>query len=412
MFKKFLTLLTLSIFSLVGCGDGGDGTAATATGIFKDATTAGLTYSSGAQSGITGTDGSFTYEVGKTVTFTIGAITVGTANGSPVVTPVDLVTGGDTSNVAVLNIVRVLNLLDSDGITSNGIQISSDMRTEAEYWTALDLSTPLDLTTVTTTQNLTAMQTAADVVTGETHALMGEAAAQTHIETTLACAYAGAFSGSWSGSGDAGYFAFLVDATNNNVVGSAVIISSTGVDIANMSLAQKTWHIVGTTPLGFEQDPSFVSGTTTPSTGIFSTVDTTYTGQFNSVNSVSGTYTFSGGTTGSGTYSGSRVGGSSTAKHRVTGAYIGVDTGVFAMDIDASGVLTGVGASSSDGRSFSISGTYDSDIKELSGTTSGGGSFYGLYDPATGLVTSGTWSPNQINNTDGGTVSGSGCQLN
>lgn len=55
-----------------GGGSGGSGTSL-ATGYFKDSNTQGLRYVAGGQAGVTGADGSFTYEVGRPVSFYIGS---------------------------------------------------------------------------------------------------------------------------------------------------------------------------------------------------------------------------------------------------------------------------------------------------------------------------------------------------
>jgi len=77
MKRKLINFVsTALLLALAACGGGGGGgTAAvngggTALGLFLDAPVGGMTYTSGATTGTTGADGSFTYEIGKTVTFT------------------------------------------------------------------------------------------------------------------------------------------------------------------------------------------------------------------------------------------------------------------------------------------------------------------------------------------------------
>ncbi|MEW8431145.1 MAG: hypothetical protein G8D61_15610, partial [gamma proteobacterium symbiont of Ctena orbiculata] len=86
-----------SIFLLAACGGGGGGggssTPTTATGVFKDNNVSGLTFTSGEQSGTTGSDGGFTFEVGQLVSFNLGNVTLGSATGMSVITPIDLVPG-------------------------------------------------------------------------------------------------------------------------------------------------------------------------------------------------------------------------------------------------------------------------------------------------------------------------------
>jgi hypothetical protein len=96
------------LFALVGlsaCGGGGSSettpttpttptpptTPTSATGKFVDAPVEGLKYVSGGQSGFTGANGEFTYEIGQSVTFSVGGVVVGQAPGASVITPIELV---------------------------------------------------------------------------------------------------------------------------------------------------------------------------------------------------------------------------------------------------------------------------------------------------------------------------------
>ena len=113
-YVKVLQLFLVFIVSttLINCGGGGSSsstpTATTATGYFIDSPVEGLTYVSGGQSGTTDASGKFTYEVGKTVKFSVGAISLGEVSAKGKMTPVDLVANADASNTNVLNISRFL----------------------------------------------------------------------------------------------------------------------------------------------------------------------------------------------------------------------------------------------------------------------------------------------------------------
>ncbi len=132
------TILTIVVSVLLsscngsGAGPGAGQSAAasgsgTATGVFLDSAVQGLTYKSGTISGVTGADGSFKYEVGKSVQFSIGGIVLGTTMGKAVITPINLVKAGDVSNPTVVNIARFLQTIDDDGNPSNGIQIPAEL---------------------------------------------------------------------------------------------------------------------------------------------------------------------------------------------------------------------------------------------------------------------------------------------
>ncbi|MRS02718.1 hypothetical protein EG832_05775 [bacterium] len=134
--RKFIVgLLLFSTAALSACGGSGNGgTAATetATGSFIDAPVQGITYESGSQRGVTGADGSFTYEVGKTVKFTIGDIVLGEATGQPVLTPVDLApAGSDETTPEVLARVQLLMSLSSTDPAEGKITIPPDVLTAA-----------------------------------------------------------------------------------------------------------------------------------------------------------------------------------------------------------------------------------------------------------------------------------------
>ncbi len=380
MFKKYILTISITL-TLVACGGGGgNGGVTTEIGQFKDSNIAGASYVSGGQSGITGSDGSFTYEVGNTVTFSIGGITIGTSNGKSIVTPVDLVSGGRSSSVEVQNIVRLLMMLDDDGDPSNGINISSSVLTIAENWPQVDFSAA-DLAA-----ELTSIISDAASADGGVHTLPDASTAQAHLEATLLCSYAGAYKGTYSG-GDNGNFGFLIDASNGNVAGVAYSIPD-----------DEYVHLSGTTPISYDQNVTFVSGDTT--TGA------TFSGQFTSVNGVTGSWQ-NPLLSISGNFSGSRIGGATDAKYRFTGNYIGNDFGLFSFDVNSSNNVTGIAYNVTGDELFTVSGTISGTT--LTATASDGTAITGTLNTATGDL-SGTWN----DSTEGlsGTFSGSGCQLN
>jgi len=381
MFIKSILAILVAL-SIGACGGGSNSSdeVATATGQFKDSNTTGISYLSGGQSGVTGLDGSFTYEVGKTVTFSIGGVTLGTSNGKSIVTPVDLVSGGSSSSVAVQNIVRFIIMLDDDGDPSNGIIISSSIQAIAKTWTQIDFSAA-DLSA-----ELASIISDATSVDSRTHRLPGASTAKVHLETTLLCSYAGAFKGTFTGD-DNGNFGVLIDASNGKVAG-----------VAYSSQYDEYMGIRGTTPISYDQNVTFVSGNTT--TGA------TFSGQFTSVNVVTGTWQNSS-TSGSGTISGSRVGGAIDATYRFTGNYTGNDLGLFSLDVNSSNNVTGVSYSIANDELLTVSGTVSG--ATLTATASDGTIITGALNTETGGL-SGTWD--SLAEGLSGSFSGSGCQLN
>lgn len=141
------TMVAAAIAALmVACGGGGgDGggsgaPAGTETGVFTDGPVGGVAYTtSGGHEGTTNAAGEFSYNPGETVTFSIGATTLGTATASATVTPIELAgTGADAAN-RVTNMLVLLQSVDADGDASNGITITPATITAAEGAAALDL---------------------------------------------------------------------------------------------------------------------------------------------------------------------------------------------------------------------------------------------------------------------------------
>lgn len=310
----------LGLASIIGSGGGGGGgiiAPATDIGVFKDSNVYGIEYTSGDQSGITAADGSFTYEVGENVTFSVGGVTVGTASGQAVITPIDLVAGASSTTTQVQNIVRFLLMLDRDGDPSNGIRITAAVRAMAANWTQVDFTTNDLMNEVASIIN------DANAADGNMlHVLPSAMAAQAHLESTLLCTHAGAYTGLYSGS-DNGAFGILVDAQTGLVSGVAV---SSIFDDELIGLS-------GSVGIAFDNDANFIAGQTTD--------DARFQGSFSGVDDVSGTWNENG-AAGGGTFDGSRIGGVADAEFRFTGIFSGDASGLFSFDIDANGDVTGI----------------------------------------------------------------------
>ena len=120
-----LLWLIVPLFAACGGGGGGGGPVIqppppTEIGVFIDSPVEGLAYQSGSNtSGTTNAEGVFVYEVGATLSFSIGGVELGTLpNGKSLVTPYDF---GDAAE----NIARLLQTLDADGDHLNGIDLSA-----------------------------------------------------------------------------------------------------------------------------------------------------------------------------------------------------------------------------------------------------------------------------------------------
>ena len=131
MFKRYwVILLALPVFA--ACSADGDLGAPpdsgpppplppiTLVGVFIDSPVEGLGYRSGGSNpGTTDAEGMFVYEVGQTLSFSVGGVQLGTLpDGQSLVTPYDF---GDAAE----NIARLLQTLDADGNHLNGIDLTS-----------------------------------------------------------------------------------------------------------------------------------------------------------------------------------------------------------------------------------------------------------------------------------------------
>jgi hypothetical protein len=162
------------------------------TGVFRSDTVIGLGYVSGTHHGLTDNSGGFTYEQGQGISFSVGAVNIGTLpTAKALVTPVDLVTHGTGTSNRVLNVERFLMMLDQDGNANNGIQISAAVTAAAAGWAPVDFDTA-DLPT--TLAPLIQQASAAD---GVSHVLPDAATAQAHLRTAFFCTRSGDYQGTY-----------------------------------------------------------------------------------------------------------------------------------------------------------------------------------------------------------------------
>lgn len=130
MYKK--TALCLAIVIMISaCGDDSDDDANKAAdpsrkGVILDSAISNMRYKIGASSlAITDTSGQFNYKIGDKVTFYLcGDNTLPIIDASEIVLPINLAGEKSLSTQRTRNIARLLQSLDKDGVTSNGIQIA------------------------------------------------------------------------------------------------------------------------------------------------------------------------------------------------------------------------------------------------------------------------------------------------
>ena len=334
-----------------GCGGDTQPTARTAVGQFKDANVAGLHYASGGQSGVTISEGRFTYEVGETVTFSLGGVVLGEAESKSVVTPIDLVKQGSSSSAPVLNVVQILLLLDEDGDPFNGISIPEEVREFAREEVFVRLfsgSSNFQQTLQRVRSELRERFRAY-----ESAEIPGSAHAKGHLESTLRCSYSGAYVGTYRGT-DRGNFGILVDANSGTVSG-----------IAYSTENDEYLSLAGTRSVSYDQNAAFASGNTNQGTE--------FDGRFTSVDTVEGQWRYRPDPSIGGSFSGERIGGKQYATYRATGAWRtngDFDHGVFTFDVDDSGRVTGFSCNIANDTSRSVNGSLSGTV--ISATTDEG----------------------------------------
>ncbi|MGJ8681298.1 DM13 domain-containing protein [Paraglaciecola sp.] len=101
------------------------------TGIFIDSAVQGLNYSTQTQSGTTDEEGTFSYIQGEKVRFSIGDVSFPETNAKATLSPLDVFGVTDVADLRVINMARLLQTLDSDGVAGNGITITDDAHNQA-----------------------------------------------------------------------------------------------------------------------------------------------------------------------------------------------------------------------------------------------------------------------------------------
>jgi hypothetical protein len=314
----------------------------------------GMSYVSGGQNGTIGANGKFTYQVGSNITFSVGAVTLGTATPGPLLFAVDLVPGGNGTNQAVLNIERFLQALDHDANPTNGIVIDPAVLTLAQSWSPITFNVD-EATFNTATSAIISAVHAADP--GTMAALPTAATSQAHLKKVFQCAYSGGFIGSYAGntaSDDFGRFGATVRPDGAIEVFGNTLATPAGAGFDSLDLDAVKIDQPRTVTIS-DIDPPF------PLAGSFLSPDTMEGTWQNSTPPAPPTQ--------SGTFTGSRLGPSfdvlaadPTTRHftgniELTRDPNEVATGVVVMDVGASGSVAGFVYQFSDGSLQTVTGT-------------------------------------------------------
>lgn len=182
-----VAFISVCLFSCGG-GVGGSGSVTIPSiGHFVDAPVGGLTYSCGALTGTTGSDGSFNYDSGTSCSFTIGNVTVGSVSAPPSdgnVTPYDL---AGTTRTDALNsgAVAVAQFLQSIATTnaSGALVIPTSVTTALNSASATSLLSNGIPVNSTVLQNLVTAATPSNPAT-----LVSSAVAASNLATYISTA--------------------------------------------------------------------------------------------------------------------------------------------------------------------------------------------------------------------------------
>jgi len=97
-------------------------------GVFVDSPVEGIEYRSLSYSGITNDKGEYLYKEGEIVSFYIGNIYLGKALATGILTPIEITDSAVPETIESVNLLVLLQSLDSDGDPDNGITITEKMR--------------------------------------------------------------------------------------------------------------------------------------------------------------------------------------------------------------------------------------------------------------------------------------------
>jgi hypothetical protein len=230
------------------------------TGVFIDSAVAGVSYetSPGGFTGVTSVTGQYQFAEGDTVVFSIGAIEFPPVTAKGVVTPVDMVPSGDTTNPTVVNIAVLLQSLDEDGDASNGISIPA---------AALAAATQsVDFTQAYSAFSNEILPVVQHTDTNKT--VVAASAATTHLEASLTKVNADSLAGTWYIEGETYKYAlFILDGSHYAAVDydaseASGLALETGTYEWNQETGVVTIANVQKTESGLDSEPPMANGNT------------------------------------------------------------------------------------------------------------------------------------------------------
>ena len=196
----------------------------TYTGFFLDSAVSGLNYTTSAEQGVTNAAGEFHYYLNDTVAFSLGDIRFPEITAKSILTPLDVFATSDINNIAVVNMLRLLQTLDQDGDLTNGINITSQAHEQANGLNVDFSSSDFDTQVTELVNNSGALNTQ----------LVSESEAIFHFQETLNAIDNQAMTGCEKTHARVGQSGFFMT-YSHNVSGKAEVIDDCTIKISQFS---------------------------------------------------------------------------------------------------------------------------------------------------------------------------------
>ncbi len=100
-------------------------------GVFLDSAVENLGYKTATYSGYTDANGTFKYKDGESISFSLGGVELGNAKAKRVLTPFEVTSTTDIDDPQLLKLLQLLQSVDADKNSSNGIVVPSDIQERA-----------------------------------------------------------------------------------------------------------------------------------------------------------------------------------------------------------------------------------------------------------------------------------------
>ncbi|MCD6259364.1 MAG: hypothetical protein J7J31_07155 [Helicobacteraceae bacterium] len=136
--KTYAFALTAAALLMQGCSSDSDSSTPSATGYYLDSAVEGVDYTtSGGYTALTGSDGSFKFNAGDSVSLHIGDITLRNITASNLSDGKKVIENNDA-------VIALLQSIDADGDPTNGISVTTQIRAAVQTWASDNNISTLD----------------------------------------------------------------------------------------------------------------------------------------------------------------------------------------------------------------------------------------------------------------------------